>query len=105
MKKVALVLFVLLAIETWGVVGRAHADRIVYDCVVEAGPLCFYWEQSAVAKVLPTGGAEALEEKLEDARKAWERNVMRKLKDDRNGFEKALDSASEALEKAKDAFD
>ena len=33
MKKVALVLFVLLAIQTWGVVGRAQANRITYDCV------------------------------------------------------------------------
>lgn len=109
MKKLALVLFVLLAIQTWGVVGRAQADRIMYDCVIEAGPLCFYWEENAIAKLLPEGGAEKLEEKLEDARDAWEKNVVRKLSDDRSDFEKALDKAGEAtkdaIEKAKEALE
>ncbi len=104
MKKFALVLFVLLAVETWGVVGRAQADRIVYDCVVEAGPLCFYWEQSALAKALPEGVAEKFEDKLEDARDAWEKNVT-KMFDEKDGVDKALEKANEALEKAKRAFD
>jgi hypothetical protein len=102
-KKLVLVLVLLLGIETWGVVGRYQADRIMYDCVIEAGPLCFLWEENALAKLLPEGAAEKLEDSLDDARDAWEKNVVDKLSSDKSDLEKALEKAGEATEKALDA--
>ncbi|MEQ8273060.1 MAG: hypothetical protein RMA76_10755 [Deltaproteobacteria bacterium] len=67
MKKVALVLFVLLAVLSWGVVGRSQADDVGTDCKAEAGPLCFYWERNAVGKTMDAAG-----DALDKAKKAFE---------------------------------
>ena len=52
MRKLALALFLLLAAQSYGVYGAWQAQRVVYDCTAEVGPLCYAWEPSAIGKVL-----------------------------------------------------
>jgi hypothetical protein len=101
MKKLVLILALLLAAETYGVYGRHQADRIMYNCTAEVGPLCFAWEENALGKLIGTSNAEDLEEKLEAARDAWEEDFVEKLAEGA----KRKDSLERALEDVKDAFE
>ena len=107
MKKLVAILFVLLAIQSYGVYGRAQADRITYTCEWEVGPLCYRWQQNALGKLLGDDGAEELEEKLDAAKKAWEEDFMEKLTEGarrKNGLERALEDVKDALENAGEAM-
>ncbi len=112
MKKLVALLIVLLAVETYGVYGRHQADRIMYTCEMEVGPLCFSWKENALGKLLSGDQAAALEEKLDKARKAFEEDFVDKLAQGakkKNGIEAALDQVRSKLREAgeamKDAFE
>jgi hypothetical protein len=106
MKKLVVILFVLLAIQSFGVYGRARADRITHTCEWEVGPLCYYWEKNALGELIGDDASDELEEKLEAAKEAWEEDVVERLAEGarrKNSLERALDDVKEALEEAGDA--
>lgn len=113
MKKLIFILFVLLAVETYGVYGASQVRRITYSCRVEIGPLCYAWQESAIGKLLGPERSKELEASLSRARRAFEEDFADKLLDAKKSgsesFDKALDDAASAakkgLEKAKDALD
>ncbi len=98
MRKLALVLFVLLAIQSFGVYGAYQAQRVVYRCELEVGPLCYYWQPSAIGKIIGPEPAEDLEAALEKSREAWDDTVAAGLeKLDTKSLGKALESAGKKL--------
>ena len=104
MKTLAFVLFVLLSIQSYGVFGAYQADRILYTCTAEVGPLCFAWEESGWAKLVGPERAAELESRLAEARAAWEEGfVARFLKgDEPSSVERALQRAKEVMEALED---
>jgi hypothetical protein len=107
MKKLVAILILLLAVETYGVFGRAQADKITYTCNWEVGPLCFSWEQNALGKLIGDDAADDLEEKLEKAQKAWEEDFVERLAEGtrkKNSVERALEDVKDAIEDASDAM-
>lgn len=117
MRKLALVLFVLLAVQSFGVYGAYQAQRVVYRCELEVGPLCYYWEPSAIGKIIGSDPSEDVEAALEKSRKTWDETVAKGLdaidtedlgkalekagKKLGEGLEKLTEEAAEAIEKAK----
>lgn len=85
MKKLALVLFVLLAVQSWGVYGAWQARKITQTCKAEVGPLCFLWEANTLGKLVGDTKSKELEETVEKARKAWEKSVVEKTIKDKQG--------------------
>ena len=109
MKKVALVLAILLAVQTYGVIGAAQAKRIMYTCTMELGPLCYAWEENMVGKMLGPERAAELEGTLLDAREKFEKDFAEKLAKKEKGkqdldalLEGVGEKAGEALDKAKE---
>lgn len=114
MKYLAAILALLLAGQSYGVYGAAQADRIMYTCTLEAGPLCFAWELNVLGEFLGEDKVFDLEDQLEAAKKKLDadfiENIVSASKDDgKSGLKGLLKSASEvasdALEKAKKAAD
>lgn len=107
MKKLALVLFLLLALQSWGVYGAWQTQRILYRCTVEVGPLCYAWEETALVKAVGRDNAEKLEGKLKAAKQAFEEGFLDRLTREKSGFEEALekagDAAKEGLRSAQEA--
>ena len=102
MKKLIAVLFLLLAVQSYGVYGRAQSDRIMYKCTMEVGPLCYAWEANAIGKILGTENAEEMEAQLEKMKDAWDEQFISKIEDatkEKSGVEKALDNASKKLDR------
>lgn len=105
MKKLVVVLFVLLAVQSYGVYGRTQADRIMYTCEMEVGPLCFHWEQNAIGKLLGQDGAEKMEDQLDAMKKAWDEQFIERLEEatrEKSELEKAFDRAREGATKKMD---
>lgn len=103
MKKVAIILLLLLAIESYGVWGAAEARHITVTCTLEVGPLCYAWEPSAIGKILGADGSHDLEAALAKARKSWEdefvERAMEAKKSGASGFQHALDDATRAMKR------
>lgn len=98
MRKLALVLFVLLAIQSFGVYGAHQAKRVVFQCKLEVGPLCYYWEPSAIGKIVGADPAKEVEAALEKSREAWDEQVAKRLdKLDTKEIGKALEGAGKKL--------
>lgn len=107
MKKVALVLFLLLAVQSYGVYGAAVTRSVSHECTLEVGPLCYAWEPSALGKLVGVDKAKELESAVKKARKAVDEEIVEKLSGKGNkGLDKVIDdakkAAEEGLEKAKD---
>ncbi|MCK6546212.1 hypothetical protein L6R52_10210 [Myxococcota bacterium] len=114
MKKLALVLFLLLAVQSYGVYGAAVTKKVTKTCTLEVGPLCYAWEDNAIGKLLGDKNSKQLDEALQKAKKAWEKDFiektvkqksgsMEKLLDDvKGGLEDGVDTAKKAVEKAVD---
>jgi hypothetical protein len=104
MKTIAFVLFVLLVIQSWGVYGAARTQGVRHRCTMKVGPLCYLWEETAVAKLLGEDRMDKVEEALEEAKQAWEEEVVQKITG-KGGIEKVLgdvkDMAEEGAENAK----
>ena len=105
MKLLVAILASLLIVETYGVYGAWKAERLAFTCNLRMGPLCYAWEESALGKVLGTEKAEALEGKLQEAKTAWEEEVIEKTlrAADEGELERALDHAGDAVKEALDA--
>src|SRR5262245_14906117 len=103
MKKLALVLFVLLAIQTWGVVGAARTQGLKYECSVQVGPLCYWWEESTLGKLISEDKMDDIEDAMEDARAAWRKDVAEKLskKDVKYVLENISEMAKDGADNAK----
>ncbi len=105
MKKLILVLVLLLGAQTYGVVGAAQAQRIMYTCKLEVGPLCYQWEENGLSKMLGKDNMEKLEDKLGDAKKKWEQDFI-KRHTSKNGItdmvKDGIDGAADAFKKALD---
>jgi hypothetical protein len=97
MKTFALVLFLLLAVQTWGVVGAWRTNGIRYKCTLELGPLCYTWEETSVSKLLGDEKIEEIEDALGDAKDVWEKEVVEKISNStkKAGIDKVLDDVSE----------
>lgn len=105
MKKLVAILIVLLAIESYGVYGRAQADRIMYTCEVEIGPLCYSWAPNAIGKLLGEDNAEEMEEQLESMKRAWDEEFVERLEDatrEKSELERALEKARDGAAKRLD---
>jgi len=101
MRKLVLLLCLLLAVQSYGVYGAWQARRVVYDCTVEVGPLCYAWELSAIGKVLGVSPAQDVEDALEKSRDAWDQQVAKRLKKvDGKDVKKAVDDAADRLGEA-----
>jgi hypothetical protein len=99
-KKLALILLVLFAIETYGVYGAAMAKKVTHKCTLEVGPLCYAWEKNALGKILGDKPTAEIEDALEKAKKTWEDEVVdraSKAKDPGTSIEKALKNAAESV--------
>ena len=96
MKKLVLVLFLLLAAQTYGVSGAWQTKRILYRCTMEVGPLCYAWEETALVKAIGKDNAEKLEGKLKAAKDAFETDFLERFTKKKSGFEEALEKASDA---------
>ena len=106
MKTVALILALLLGLQTWGVVGAAQVMGIRYSCTAEVGPLCYLWEESVLGKLLPEGDTSRIEEALADAREVFDEQFVKRLvrnKDGKLNFDRFFDRANKTLDKARDA--
>ena len=98
MRKLALLLFVLLVVQSFGVYGAYQAQRVVYRCKIEVGPLCYLWEPSAIGKIVGSDPAAELEATLERSRDTWDEQVAKRLdRIDTKDVGKALEKAGKAL--------
>lgn len=106
-KTFAFVLFVLLAVQSYGVFGAVQADRVLYTCTTEVGPLCYAWEETTWAKMLGPDRAAQLEDKLAEAKESWEKDFVERFlsQDEESDMQRALRKAKEAAEDVIDAFD
>ncbi len=105
MKALVAILVLLLAVETYGVYGRAQADRLVAHCTLQAGPLCFAWKENALGKLLGPAPSKEVEEKLVVAKKAWEEAFEDKIAKRLETREGIDDLVTDARKKAKEALD
>jgi hypothetical protein len=76
MKKALAVVLLLLAIETWGVIGATVTMRLVYSCTIKVGPLCYAWEESMFAKALGMERAQAIEGEVRAAKEKWDQQFL-----------------------------
>jgi hypothetical protein len=115
MKTIIGILFVLLAIETWGVYGATRAKHITITCALEIGPLCYMWEENALGKLLGPERSEEIEGALLKAKKGWEQDFIERalaakksdalqelLNNAKDIAKKGIDTAKDALDKARD---
>jgi len=79
MKKLAFVLALLLAVQTWGVIGAQQAKRVTHTCKLEVGPLCYYWEKNTLGKIFDKDHGEEIEDALMEGREAA-KEALEKLK-------------------------
>lgn len=109
MRMLALLLFLVVVVETWGIYGGFQTSRIVYTCKIPVGPLCYYWEESAFGKLFGTGSAaRKMEDSLLETKKAVEKQFLEKAKADPKlleAIERAKEGAKEGLEAAGEAAD
>ena len=85
MKKLVLLLAALLGAQTYGVYGATQARKVTVDCHLEVGVLCFDWRPNALGEALGEETAAELEGRLEEAREAWEREVLERTRRAREG--------------------
>lgn len=108
MRTIAFVLFLLLAIQSWGVYGAARTQGVRHRCTMKVGPLCYAWEETAVAKLLGQDRMDKVEDALAEAKEAWEEEVVEKITG-KDGIEKVLgdvkDMAEKGAENAKKLID
>jgi hypothetical protein len=114
MKKLALVLFLLLAVQSYGIYGAVVTEKVTKTCTLELGPLCYAWEDNAIGKLLGDKSSKQLDEALEKAKKAWEKDFIEKavkqkggsveklIEDVKEGLGDGVDTAKKAVEKAVD---
>jgi hypothetical protein len=112
MKKLILVLLAIVLIQSYGIYGAAQAQRIIYTCELELGPLCYSWKENAFTKIVGGENAEKIEKKLDDAKESFEKDFLDKFtKGDKqkqrwNDFLNTVsETANEGLDKAKKAAD
>ena len=112
MKKLVFLLFAIVLIQSYGIYGAAQAQRIIYTCEVEVGPLCYAWKANAFTKIVGGENAEKMEKKLKEAKKSFEKDFLDKFTNgskDKSKWDDFLDSvsetASEGFDKAKEAAD
>ena len=109
MKKLVLVLLLLLGAQTYGVYGAWQAERILYRCTLEVGPLCYAWQETTLVKALGKDNAEKLEGKLKAAKDAFEEDFIERLSEKKRSgglqgaLEKVEEVAKEGLQTAKEA--
>src|SRR5262245_33167002 len=100
MKKFALLIFVLFAIETWGVIGAWQTQRVTRTCNMKVGPLCFAWEENALGKMLGEKKSDELDDALAKAKEVWEKDFVEKAAKKKD-VDKALDDVRDGIEEAK----
>jgi len=112
MKKLVVLLLAIVLIQSYGIFGAIQAERLIYTCEVEVGPLCYSWKENAFTKLVGNENAEQIEKKLEDAKKSFEEDFVKKFlgKDEKKSglggfFKKVTKEASKGLDKAKQAAD
>ncbi len=112
MKKLVLFLLAIILVQSYGIYGAAQADRIIYSCEVELGPLCYKWKENGFTKLVGGDNAEKIEKKLTEAKESFEKDFLDKImksgekKSKWNEFlDTVSDTASEGLDKAKKAAD
>jgi len=98
LKKLFAIVLVLFGIETWGVFGAWRTDGVMYNCTLDAGPLCFWWEESGVTKLLGKDAAEKMEEGFKSAQERWKKGFLDKTQKGKNGLDELLEKAKEALD-------
>lgn len=105
MRSLVVLLLLLFAVQTYGVVGAWQTQGIRRKCTMPIGPLCYAWEESAVSKLLGEDKLDDIEDALEDAKEKWETEVVDKLVKKGGSIEKVLDDvadmAKEGAENAK----
>lgn len=95
MRSFAALLFLLFAVQTWGVVGAWRTQGIRHKCTMPIGPLCYAWEETAVSKLLGEDKLDEIEDALEEAKDRWETDVVDKLAKKGGSIEKVLDDVAE----------
>lgn len=113
--RLVLVLFILLAVETYGVYGATMAEKPTYDCHFGLGILCFHWSQNRVGELLGEDGSRQFEERLKALEETWEREVVDRLSQpsapDARGreieafLERLTELGKDGLERAREAAD
>ena len=105
MKKVVAILFALLAVQSYGVYGRSQADRIVFSCELDVGPLCYSWKPNGLARLIGTDGAANLESRLEQLKEAWDEQFIERIQrhtEKKSELQKALDGMHQKATKKLD---
>jgi len=112
MKKLVFLLFAIVLIQSYGIYGAMQAQRIIYTCEVELGPLCYSWKANAFTKIVGGENAEKMEKKLKEAKESFEKDFLDKFtkgSKENSKWADFLDSvsetANEGLDKAKEAAD
>ena len=114
-KTITLILALVVLGQSYGIYGRAQADRIMFDCTIEVGPLCYAWEKNTIGKILGERATDvegALKEARENIDKEFIQKLTRKKKKDKSfgdilkeaskevgkGLENAAEAAAEAID-------
>ncbi|MBI2378780.1 MAG: hypothetical protein HYV07_32595 [Deltaproteobacteria bacterium] len=105
MKALFGILLVLFVAETYGVYGRAQADRLVVSCTMPLGPLCFAWKESPLGRMLGPAPSKELEAKLLNAKREWEGAFEEKVAKRLESHEGIDDLVTDARKKAQEALE
>jgi hypothetical protein len=103
--KLLLLISLLFAVQTYGVVGAWQAKRVTRDCTLEVGPLCYAWEPNALSTLISDEQEERVAEQIEKMRELWEDKVGDKLKGKKAPeIEQALKDAGDRLRESLEAL-
>lgn len=92
MKKIFVLLFLLLSVQSYGVYGAIRAKALHRECTVALGPLCYAWSETSADKFK----AKALSDKIEKA--------VEKTKADAKEIRDQASAGAEALRKQAEDF-
>ena len=107
MKILVAVLVLIIAIQSYGIYGGFHAERVTVTCTMELGPLCYAWELNALGKLLGPERALKLDEKLSSVKDEWEDEFADRLKQKielEDGLKAGEKKIVEGIEKLLDTF-
>ena len=115
LKGLTLILGLVVLGQSYGIYGRAQADRIMFDCTFEVGPLCYAWEKNTLGKILGDRATDvegALKEAKENIDKEFIQKLTRKKKKEstlgdllKNASKEVSKGIDRAAEAAADAID
>jgi hypothetical protein len=98
-KKFLLLVLVLFAVETYGVVGASLTLGLVRTCSLRVGPLCYAWEDSRLTKLIGAERVAAMENTILGARDQFQEQLL-DLAGKKEKISGAMDLVGEQLKKA-----